>query len=50
MAGNIEVTPDCVKKVMEQGYSYNDAMEAYRMVGADPELMMSYLLEKAYAK
>jgi len=46
MVTQLKNMPEAVRLVMVQGYSYEDAMEAYSVIGNNPDMMMNYLLDK----
>ena len=46
MISQLKNMPESVRIVMAQGYSYDDAMEAYKVMGDNPDYMMSYLFDR----
>ena len=46
MVTQLTTMPESVRVVMAQGFSYEDSMEAYRIVGGNADHMMNYLLDK----
>lgn len=46
MAERLNNMPKSVRTIMAQGYSYDDAMEAFEIMGDNADLMMSYLFER----
>lgn len=46
MAERLKSIPESARTVMAWGYSYDDAMEAFDIVGDNAELMMSYLFDR----
>lgn len=46
IAEKLNSLPKSVRLVMAQGYTYDDAMEAYQVMGDNADFMLSYLLER----
>jgi len=46
MAEGLTNIPKSVRLVMAKGYSYDDAMEAFEIMGDNADLMMSYLIDR----